>query len=112
LFVIILIQSIFYRRTFNLLAEKSGEGNFKTAGLLMLIGGALTIILVGSFVFFIGWFFALAGFFSMKPSEKPIFTASTPTPQLSTAAQKRYCPFCGAEQEIDALFCSRCGKKL
>ena len=51
-FAITLAQSIFYRAGFNALADKSGEGYFKTAGLLMLIGGVLTIIFVGLFVLF------------------------------------------------------------
>jgi uncharacterized membrane protein len=110
LFIITLIQGIFYKRAFNALAEKSLENNFRTAGQLMLIGGALTIIFVGSFVFFIGWFFALAGFFSMKLNVPPVYT--TRMQQSSISGAKKRCPFCGAEQEVDAIFCSHCGKKL
>ena len=65
-FVTMLVQALFYRRSFRGLAEKSGEGNFSTAGTLMLIGGVLAIILVGVLVFFIGWIFTLKGFYSMK----------------------------------------------
>jgi uncharacterized membrane protein len=65
-FVIALVEGIFFRPAFYALAEKSGESNFRTAGLLMLIGGVLTIIIVGGLIFYIGWIFAAMGFFSLK----------------------------------------------
>ncbi|MDI9579000.1 MAG: DUF996 domain-containing protein [Candidatus Bathyarchaeia archaeon] len=49
------------------MAEKSGEDNFYMAGLLMLLGGALTIVVVGGLLFFIGWIIAAISFFSLKP---------------------------------------------
>ena len=65
--IIAILNGIFYRRAFYALAEKSGEQNFKQAGLFMFIGGLLTIIIVGGLIFFIGLIFAILGFFSMKP---------------------------------------------
>ena len=62
-----ILNGFFYRRAFYALAEKSGEQNFKQAGLFMLIGGILMIIIVGGLIFFIGLIFAILGFFSMKP---------------------------------------------
>ena len=53
-------------RAFYALAEKSGEHNFKQAGLFMFIGGILMMIFVGAFFYFIGLIFAILGFFSMK----------------------------------------------
>jgi len=64
-----ILNGIFYRRAFYALAEKSGEQNFKQAGLLMFIGGILMIIIVGGIIFFIGLIFAVLGFFSMKPKD-------------------------------------------
>jgi uncharacterized membrane protein len=66
MFVIALVEGIFFRSAFYALAEKSGESNFRTAGLLMLIGGVLTIIIVCGLIFIIGWIFAAMGFFSLK----------------------------------------------
>ena len=110
-FVLALIQGVFYRRAFNALAEKSGQSHFQTAGLLMLIGGALTIVLVGGFIFFIGWIFAALGFFSMRAPEPQVYL---PFPQIPAAGtmQQRYCPNCGGANGVDAVFCSNCGKKL
>ena len=65
--VIGIMNGIFYRRAFYALAEKSGEQNFKQAGLFMFIGGILMIIIVGGLMYFIGLIYAILGFFSMKP---------------------------------------------
>ena len=67
--VIGILNGFFYRRAFYALAEKSGEQNFKQAGLFMFIGGILTIIFVGGLIFFIGLIFAVLGFFQMKPKD-------------------------------------------
>jgi uncharacterized membrane protein len=109
--VLALIQGVFYRRAFNVLAEKSGQDNFQTAGLLMLIGGALTIVLVGSIVFLVGWIFAAKGFFSMHAPAPQAYSPSQQIPAAGTV-QQRYCPNCGAANPVDAFFCSYCGKKL
>ena len=65
--IIGILNGLFYRRTFYALAEKSGEHNFKQAGLFMFIGGILMLIAVGGLLFFIGLIFAILGFSSMKP---------------------------------------------
>jgi uncharacterized membrane protein len=62
------IQNLFFKRAFDHLAEKSGEQRFRDAGLLMLIGGALTIILIGGIIVFVAWILVTIGFFSMKKS--------------------------------------------
>lgn len=67
--IIGILNGIFYRRAFYALAEKSGEQNFKQAGLFMFIGGILMVIIVGGLIFFIGLIFAILGFFSIKPKD-------------------------------------------
>jgi uncharacterized membrane protein len=69
----LLIAFIFYmlaashlRRTFNTLAQKSGEKSFTTAGTLLRWGAILSIILVGFILIFVAWIFATIGFFTMK----------------------------------------------
>lgn len=76
-FLLALFQGIFYRRAFYALADKSGEYNFRQAGFWMFIGGILTIIAIGAIMFFVGWIFAIIGFFHMKPprtASKPLLT--------------------------------------
>ena len=61
-----ILNGFFYRRAFYTLAEKSENHNFKQAGFFMFIGGLLMIILIGALLVFIGWIYAVLGFFSMK----------------------------------------------
>jgi len=106
------INGFFYRQAFNALAEKSGEDNFKTAALFMLLGGALTIILIGGLLFIIGWIIAAVGFFSLKnKTARPTipYIQNTPT-QFMTQTKK--CPNCKTENALDAMYCANCGTKL
>ena len=74
-FLIAAVEGFFYRRAFYALAERSGEHNFKQAGFFMFIGGILMIIAIGALLFFIGWIFAVLGFFSVKPKALQTYSA-------------------------------------
>jgi len=102
-FILTLVQSLFYKRAFYKLADLSGEGNFRQAGFLVLLGAVLTIVVVGALVFFIGWIFAALGFFSIR--QRPVQLAPP-------AVHVRYCPKCGKENSESDAFCSRCGNRL
>jgi uncharacterized membrane protein len=104
------ITGFFYRRAFYALAEKSGANNFHTAGLLMMLGGALTIVVVGGLIFYIGWITAAIGFFSLKP--KPTQAYIPPSPEPPAQAMTKRCPYCGAENSPDSVYCAHCGNKL
>ena len=65
-FVFYVLAASNLRKTFNTLAEKSGEQSFATAGTLLWVGSILTIIVVGLVLIFVAWIFATIGFFSMK----------------------------------------------
>jgi uncharacterized membrane protein len=78
LFVLFVIAFVFFRKSLNTLAEKSGVGMFRTAGLLMLIGAVLTIILVGILVIWIGFILLAVAFFRIKI--QPTQTSSPPPP--------------------------------
>ncbi len=57
-------------RTFNTLAQKSGEASFTTAGNLLRWGAWLTILFgIGLILIFIAWIFATIGFFTMKTQQ-------------------------------------------
>lgn len=111
-FVMALVQGIFYRRAFYALAEKSGEGKFRQAGFWMLIGGALTIVFIGTLIFYVGWIFAAIGFFSLKARTPQTYLPPSQHIPVQSTAQKKYCSYCGAENNIEAVFCSQCGNKL
>ena len=69
-FVFYVLATSHLRRTFNTLAQKSGEASFTTAGTLLWWGAILTIVLVGLVLIFIAWIFATVGFFTMKPRQQ------------------------------------------
>jgi len=117
-----LLQAIFYRKSLTILSEMSGEKRFVTAGLLLLIGTIVSVVMTGLVLLFVvfegfeamhacmhlvAWILAAVGFFAIK----------TPTTQLPSVAptvsvEKKFCRYCGAENKGDAVFCGRCGKKI
>lgn len=111
-FVLAIVSAVFYMRAFNKLGEKSGVYNFKTAGLLYLLGGALAVVGIGVLLSWIAWIFALMGFRSLKPQTSEVSSLST-TPQFTpSSVQKRYCTHCGAENNLDSFYCKSCGKRM
>lgn len=118
-FVFYLLSAMRLRKTFNDLAQKSGEHNFSTAGTLYWWGAILTIIFVGVILIFIAWIFATIGFFSMKlqpqqpyASQPSGYTPPSPPPVTQPTQATRYCPNCGAPVEPNTTFCPHCGKQL
>ena len=83
-FVFYILAASHLRRTFNTLAQKSGEASFTTAGNLLWWGSILSIILVGLVLILIAWIFATIGFFTMKPQQQQPYNpqqyAYTPPP--------------------------------
>jgi uncharacterized membrane protein len=75
-----IISAVLYMRAFNKLAEKSGKDNFRTAGLLYLLGTVLTIVLIGGLLVWIAWIFAATGFNSLKPREPSATKPQIPPP--------------------------------
>jgi uncharacterized membrane protein len=73
LFIFAVISAIFYRKSLSLLAKKSGVNMFSTAGLLLLIGAVLTIIIVGFILILVAVILIAVGFFSIKtePAQPP-----------------------------------------
>jgi uncharacterized membrane protein len=79
-FIFAVIAAIFYRKSFDILAKKSGVSIFGTAGLLLLIGAILTIVLVGFVIIWVAFILLAVGFFSIRPS------TSTQTPEQTTSS--------------------------
>ena len=73
-FVFYVFATWHLRKTFNTLAQKSGEASFTTAATLMWWGAVLSIVLVGFVLIFVAWIFATLGFFTMKPYEQQPYT--------------------------------------
>lgn len=71
LFVFIVIAVLFFRKSMNLLAAKTGVTLFGTAGLLMLIGAILTIVVVGLLLIWVAWILVTVAFFSIRTQATP-----------------------------------------
>jgi len=80
-FIFYIVATSHLRKTFDSLAQKSGEKSFTTAGTLLHIGAFLTIILVGFVLIFVAWIFATIGFFTMKSRQ---FQQYVPQPNESS----------------------------
>jgi uncharacterized membrane protein len=115
-FVFYLLMAKNFRRAFSLLAQRSGEHSFETAGTLLWYGAILTIIGVGIIIIIIAWIFATIGFFSIKTTSQPTqtygYNAPPPPPPTMTSQAQRYCPNCGTPVVANATFCPNCGKPL
>jgi uncharacterized membrane protein len=111
-FVFYLLAAINLRKSFNILAQRSGEHMFETAGTLLFIGAILTILFfIGLVLIFVAWIIATIAFFSIKVPQQQY--AYPPPPQMMPPAQAtRFCPNCGAPQDANATFCSHCGRQL
>lgn len=72
-FVFAIVAVFFFRKSLSTLAAKTGVGLFGTAGLLMLIGAVLTIIVIGALLIWIAWILVVVAFFRIR-------TQSTQTP--------------------------------
>ena len=80
-FIFYILMALYFRRTFDSLAEKSGQGMFKTAGLLLLIGAILTIVIVGLILIFVAWILATVAFFQMTSTTTSQQPPPPPPPQ-------------------------------
>jgi uncharacterized membrane protein len=73
LFVVAIVAVIFFRRSLTSLSAKTGVGLFATAGILMLIGAVLTIIVIGILIIWIAWILVAVAFFQIRaqPTQAP-----------------------------------------
>ncbi|MDA4134140.1 MAG: DUF996 domain-containing protein [Thaumarchaeota archaeon] len=123
LWICFVLAAYFLRKSYATMATKLGTPQFGTAGLLILIGSLLVIILVGFLVIFVAYIFQAIAFFSMReqyganqPSQ-PLEQRSVQPPGSSTVVPpygtlQRYCPSCGSPVDDGARFCRHCGKTL
>lgn len=83
LWIFAMIATFFVRRSLVRLSAKTNVGLFSTAGLLLLIGAFLVIIVgLGLILIWVAALILAIAFFKMKPAEPPAPTAaySPPTP--------------------------------
>ncbi|MCW4005639.1 MAG: DUF996 domain-containing protein [Candidatus Bathyarchaeota archaeon] len=82
MFVFLLIVAIFYRRSLNLLRDRSEVGLFGTTGTLLLVGAVLVIVFgIGLFIVWISTLLLAIAFFQLQPKQPQPTTTTDYTPQ-------------------------------
>jgi uncharacterized membrane protein len=127
-----LVNVVLDVRAFNLLGDKSGVSMFRTAAKVLLAGGLLMVVFgiifsalaLANIVTFdqlllmyapsaviteIAWLLLAVAFFRIHPSLTP--TAYPPTDSAQFYPVKS-CPNCNSQNQADASYCTKCGKKL
>ena len=67
IWIFLIIWAVLARMSLKTLSSKSGVGLFSTASLLLLIGAALTILVIGLILMWIGVLLMVIAFFQLKP---------------------------------------------
>jgi uncharacterized membrane protein/ribosomal protein L40E len=123
--VFAIVSAIFLKRSYEKISQRLNIGIFASAGLLYLIGAALTIVLVGFLILLIALIFQVVAYFSIQ--DRPptpgwgqpapqAFSPSTATqqpaaPQQHPQVEAKFCFKCGAKLPGFAVFCTSCGAK-
>jgi uncharacterized membrane protein len=71
LWIIAIVASLFIRKSFNLISEKTGVKWFATTGLLIFIGAITTIIIIGFLILIIAMILEIIAFFSLPEKISP-----------------------------------------
>ena len=129
-----IIWIVFNVKAFNLLSDKSKVPLFRTGAKVLLAGALVNIVIaiifavvssyvsvplnallavltIGSLVQDVAWvLFAMAYFRIQSPAVQTQIAA--PSNIQPGSGQVKVCPYCGAQNPIDAIYCTRCGQKL
>jgi len=107
MFLFLLASGLLFRATFSILSRLSRQDMLRTGSIMLLIGSATTIIVVGFVVLFAAWLVLAIGFFTMKPP-----TTHIPKYTQAPFGQTKYCAHCGTPNRFDTEYCINCGRKL
>jgi len=120
-----IISAVFLKRSYEKISQRLNVSAFATAGLLYLIGAALTIIFVGFLILLIALVFQVVAYFSIqdRPASpgwgQPAPQSFAPVPeqrqppvtQQQSPTESKFCFKCGAKLPGAAVFCTSCGAK-
>jgi len=101
--ILLIIGSLFYRKSYNAIAEQTNVNLFRTTATVYLIGAITTIIGVGLFIIIIAKIIEIIAYFSLPDD--------FPTGMISEKGQRK-CPNCDKEIPEDASICPYCGKNF
>jgi uncharacterized membrane protein len=86
LWIFLIISAFFNRRSLKMLSTKASVGLFSTAGLLLIIGAVLAIVLIGFILMWIAILLIAIAFFQMKPQPEQPVAPAPPQQQTKTSA--------------------------
>ncbi len=130
------IWTVFVIRSFNLLSDKSKVPLFRTGAKVLLAGPIINIVIailfaavafgshvsislnallalltIGNLVQTVAWVLLAKAYFSIQAPSAPV-QVSSPVYAAPVSRQVKYCSNCGAPNQLDAIYCTRCGQKL
>ncbi len=129
---VFLINVVFTVLALNLLAVKSQVPLFRTSAKVFLAGAVVQIVagivfavlavsgqvsietfalvmVPGGLVQYAAWALLAVSFFRI--TALPTQTGAPPNEYHAVSGQVKYCPYCGAQNSIDTVYCKQCGKK-
>jgi uncharacterized membrane protein len=105
-YILLIIGSLFLRKSFDGIANRTKVDLFKTTGIVYLIGAITTIFVIGFFILLIAIILEIASFFSLPDS------LSKTKAEKDVIDSKRRCPKCGRIIPEDAKYCPYCNNKF
>lgn len=118
--ILTVISAFFLKRSYEKISQRLNVGAFASAGLLYLIGAALTIVIVGFLILLIALIFQVVAYFSIQ-DRPPVPSWSQSFPQAPTSfpsataqqpsVEPKFCFKCGTKLPSAAVFCTSCGSK-
>jgi len=78
LWIFLIISAFFNRRSLKMLSTKTSVGLFSTAGLLLIIGAFLAIVIIGFVLMWVAVLLMAIAFFQIRPQPEPPVTPATP----------------------------------
>lgn len=80
LWVFAIVAAFLVRRGLRQASDKTSVGLFSTAGLLLLVGAVLTVVVIGFILIWIAALLLAVAFFTVKSAQAPMATAAPPPP--------------------------------
>src|SRR2546425_5978277 len=105
-----IISAIFLKRSYEKISQRLNVSAFASAGLLYLIGAALTIVLVGFLILLIALIFQVVAYFSIQ-DRPPSPGWGQPGPQAFASPVTQPTTPPQQQPSVESKFCFRCGAK-
>ena len=127
-----IIWIAFNVKAFNLLSDKSKVPLFRTGAKVLIAGAIVNIVIaiifavvssyvavsfntllalltIGGLVQDVAWVLLATAYFRIQVPAAPVQAAINIPP---VSGQEKYCTYCGAPNQLNALYCSHCGQKI